>query len=436
MSGGSIAAVVVLVVSTVLLVLLGSAEVGVISVSRSRARLLLSREPENPRARWLHDVIQERERALGSFAVGRTLAVVTGLAAAIYLFSQEIGFSWEVVVATAGVGFIIVALLQAVPRRLAETSPEGFGLRLAPTMRHFQAIFRGPAAAFEAPALLARPLTRAAAAEPVEPEPLELLLEREESGDGIEEDEREMIRGVFEIGETAVREAMVPRPDIVAVEVESSMSGAAETAVQRGVSRMPVYEETIDNVIGVLYAKDILAQHVAGQVSGEPDKSVRELMRRPLVVPEAKRVDAMLAQFRRSRVHIAIVLDEYGGTAGLVTMEDLLEEIVGEIEDEYDAGAATVVHVSENEAWLDGRASIDELRELFEVPIEEGDFDTVAGYVFERLGKIPSVGDTVLVNGLTITVQSMTGHRIAKLRVRRAPPGTAAARRGDAARGA
>ena len=109
---------------------------------------------------------------------------------------------------------------------------------------------------------------------------------------------------------------------------------------------------------------------------------------------------------------------------------------MGEIEDEYDAGAATVVRVSENEAWLDGRASIDELRELFEVPIEEGDFDTVAGYVFERLGKIPSVGDTVLVNGLTITVQSMTGHRIAKLRVRRAPPGTAAARRGDAARGA
>jgi putative hemolysin len=422
-SGGSIAAVVVLVASTALLILLASAEAGVISVSRSRARLLLSKEPENPRARWLHDVIQERERALGSFAVGRTLAVVTGLAAAIFLFGKEIEFGWEVVTGTAAVSFVVIALLQAVPRRLAETRPEGFGLRLALTMRRFRAVFRIPAAVFEAPAFLAWPVTGTAARETIEPEPLEMLLEREEGGEGIEEDEREMIRGVFEIGETAVREAMVPRPDIVAMEVESSLSAAAQKVVERGVSRMPVYEEIIDNVVGVLYAKDILAS----QVAGEQDKSVRELMRQPLVVPEAKRVDEMLAQFRRSRVHIAIVLDEYGGTAGLVTMEDLLEEIVGEIEDEFDASAASVVRVSDNEAWLDGRASIDELKELFDVQIDEGDFDTVAGYVFERLGKIPAVGDTVQVNELTIAVQSMTGHRIAKLRVRRLPTATSAA---------
>lgn len=423
MSGGSIAAVVVLVASTALLILLASAEVGVISVSRSRARLLLGKEPENPRARWLHDVIQERERALGSFAVGRTLTVVTGLAAAIFLFGKEIGFGWEVVVGTAAVGFVVIALLQAVPRRLAATSPERFGLRLAPTMRRFRAVFRIPAAVFEAPAFLARPVTGTAAVETIDPEPLEMLLEREEGGEGIEEDEREMIRGVFEIGETAVREAMVPRPDIVAMEVESSLSAAAQKIVERGVSRMPVYEETIDNVVGMLYAKDILAS----QVAGEQDKNVRELMRQPLVVPEAKRVDEMLAQFRRSRVHIAIVLDEYGGTAGLVTMEDLLEEIVGEIEDEFDASAASVVRVSDNEIWLDGRASIDELKEIFDVQIDEGDFDTVAGYVFERLGKIPAVGDTVQVNGLTIAVQSMTGHRIAKLRVRRQPTAPSAA---------
>ena len=429
MSGGSIVAVVVLLASTALLVLLASAEVGVISVSRSRARLLLDKEPENPRARWLHNVIQERERALGSFALGRSLTVVTGLAAAIYLLAREVEFNWQVVVGTAAIGFVVVALLQAVPRRLAETSPEGFGLRLAPTMRLFQAVFRVPAAVFEAPAVLARPITRATARGPMEPEPLELLLAREESGDGIEADEREMIRGVFEIGETAVREAMVPRPDIVAIEMESSLSTAAETAVQRGVSRMPVYEKTIDNVVGVLYARDILAS----QVAGDPGQSVRKLMRRPLLVPESKRLDEMLAQFRRSRVHIAIVLDEYGGTAGLVTMEDLLEEIVGEIEDEYDTSTTSIVRVSEHEVWLDGRASIDELKDLFEVQIEEGDFDTIAGYVFERLGKIPAVGDAVQVNSLTITVQGMTGHRIAKLRVRRSPSAATATADDDTA---
>ena len=415
MSGPSIAALVIVIVAFVLLILQASAEVGVISVSRSRARLLLDRDPENPRAQGLQRVIQNRERALGSFALGRSLAVVTGLAAALYLIVREWGFDWEAVVGTAAVGFVIIALAQGVPRRLAERNPEAFGLQLAPTMRRLEAVFRIPAALFEAPALL---LPRPERASGSEPEPLEILLEREEAGEGIEADERQMIRGVIEIGETAVREEMVPRADIVAVDVESALSAAARTAVQSGVSRLPVIEGGIDNVVGILYAKDILAKLVA-----EEDCQVRELMRTPLLVPESKQIDEMLAEFRRSRVHMAIVLDEYGGTAGLITIEDLLEEIVGEIEDEYDRGGDSVVVVSEHEAILDGGVSTDRLDELFHVKVEPGDFDTVAGFVFDQLGKIPVIGDCVRVNGLDLSVVSMSGRRITKLRARQEPEG-------------
>ena len=414
MSGGSIVALIVLVAAFALLVVEAAAEAGVISLSRSRARLLLEREPDDATAQRLHRIIQARERALGSFAVGRTLAVVTGVTAAIYLITRELGFSWEAVIATGAVAFLVAGVAQAVPRRLAGTSPEAFGLLAARTMDALDSLFVIPALVMEAPAFLITRFRAAQAAHAPEPTELEVLLEQD-GGGGIEADEREMIRRVIEIGETPVHEAAVPRPDIVAVDVESALRDAAQIAVDRGVSRVAVYEGSLDNVIGILYAKDALAELLANR-----DTAVRDLMRAPLLVPESKLIDDLLTEFRTKRVHIAIVLDEYGGTAGLVTIEDLLEEIVGEIEDEYDhASAASVVRISDDEAILDGRTSTDSLDELFGYKLEGEDFATVGGLMFDRLGKIPEVGDEVHVDGLHLAVLRMDGRRISRVRVRR-----------------
>jgi putative hemolysin len=411
MTTGSIVALVILVAAVALLIVETIAEAGVISLSRSRARLLASRDPDDHRAQRLNDIIQGREQTLGSFAVGRTLAVVTGLSSGLYVLIAETGFDWETVVGTGIVGFIVVGVTQAIPRRLASSSPEGFGLFFSRTMDALDSLFVLPSRLMESPATIVTRFRSEQDDHAPAPTDIEFLLEEGEGGE-LEEQERELIRRVIEIGETTVREAMIPRPDIISVDRESSLSDAAQLIVDRGFSRLPVFEDSIDNIIGVLYAKDVLAEFHAGR-----DTEVKDLMRPPLLVPESKLLDDLLAQFKALRVHIAIVLDEYGGTAGLVTIEDVLEEIVGEIEDEYDRfSAAPIVRLGTNEAIVDGRASLDSLVELFGQVLEDGESETVGGYVFDRLGKIPEVGDFVDEGDLRLEVTRMAGRRISRIR--------------------
>ncbi len=422
MSTGAIVALAVVIGAYGFLVLESSAEAAIANLSRSRARLLASRDPEDRRTQVLLRLVLNREDTFGSFAMGRSAAVATGLTAAIYLVIREAGFDWQTVILTGAVALVAIALAQAVPRRLAAADVEGFALRLAGLMDRLDILFLVPEALFEAPVALWLRMRRASAA-PREPEPLEILLNREEEGEGIEAEEEQMLRGIIQIGETPVREAMVPRPDIIAVEVGTALRDAARVVVNRGISRMPVYEGTLDNIVGVVYAKDILARLLTPS-DGE-ETPLRTILRPPVLVPESKRVDQMLAEFRKSRVHMAIILDEYGSTAGLVTIEDLLEEIVGEIEDEYDHTPQSVVPLSADEALLDGRAPADALQDLFGVDVGDGDFDTVGGLIFDRLGRIPDVGDELQLGALRLRVLSMDGRRIARVRAYR--PATPAA---------
>ena len=236
-----------------------------------------------------------------------------------------------------------------------------------------------------------------------------------EAASQIERDERQMIKGIIELEETLAREIMVPRIDIVAVEVKTPLSQVINTIVERGYSRIPVYEETIDNIIGVLYAKDLLKSFS----NGSPPQTIMDLgLREAHFIPENKKVSDLLTELRQKRVHITIVVDEYGGTAGLVTIEDLLEEIVGEIEDEYDPQQEVhIQQMGELDYIIDAKVDIDELNDILGTHIEKEDFDTVGGVVYSKLGKIPSNGDNVSMNGLTISVLSTTGHRIKKVRV-------------------
>jgi CBS domain containing-hemolysin-like protein len=238
-----------------------------------------------------------------------------------------------------------------------------------------------------------------------------------EGNSDLEEDEREMIASVIELGEQPVREVMVPRMDIVGAPDSSTVRDVLDRIVESGHSRIPIYQGSIDNITGVVYAKDLLRFLRDGSQSAP----VQPLAREASYVPETKKVDELLHEMQQRRVHLAIVVDEYGGTAGLITIEDLIEEIVGEIQDEYDVEEAMIEEVSDNEALFDARVSIRDVNDTLDLDIEDEDFDTLGGLLYHELGKVPNVGDEVRVDGAVVTVLTTTGRRVRKVRVTKVP---------------
>ena len=243
----------------------------------------------------------------------------------------------------------------------------------------------------------------------------------EEELSGLDQREREMLRSIIEMDYTTVREVMVPRLDMVAIEAGASLKEAAATIVEYGHSRIPVYVETIDDVLGIVYVRDLLA--AIANLQGESD--LRSLTRPAFVVPETKRVDELLEEFRQRRIQIAIVVDEYGGTEGLVTMEDVLEEIVGEIEDEFSrAREAEITRDEQGAVYVSAGLITEEVQDLFGVSIESDDFDTVGGFVYHNLGRIPHVGDVVENEDLRVEVMVVAGRRLRTLKITKPESGS------------
>ena len=245
---------------------------------------------------------------------------------------------------------------------------------------------------------------------------IRLIVEQGSQQGVLEAEEEQMISAVMSLSDSKLHEVMVPRIDIAAIDQEASFDDAVTLVLTEGHSRTPLYKESVDHIVGILYAKDLLRIIAAGG----PRPRLRDIMRPALFVPESQAVDDLLNELQRRRVHMAIVLDEYGGTAGLVTIEDLLEEIVGEIQDEFDEEEPMKVMVREGEAILDGRADIDEMGELVDPALEledDEEYDTVGGFVYHRIGRVPVVGDTVAVDPFKITVIKVIGRRVGKVRV-------------------
>jgi len=250
-------------------------------------------------------------------------------------------------------------------------------------------------------------------------EDIKALIETGEEQGVLDVEERDMIHSVFALGEKMVHEVMVPRTDIVAIDVNTPPQLVLDTVVRAGHSRIPVYEGSADQIIGVLYVKDLFRR----LARGEKDVTVRPFLRPAQFVPESKKVDALLREMQKDKVHIAIVVDEYGGTAGLVTIEDLVEEIVGEIRDEYDVEDELVLPVSENEAIMDGRVAFSEVQETFGIDPPDGadEFDTLGGFLTHELGRLPKPGETVERDGVKFVVESVDGRRVGRVRVIREP---------------
>lgn len=229
----------------------------------------------------------------------------------------------------------------------------------------------------------------------------------------IEREERTLIHSIIDFGDTVVREVMVPRPDMVVVESRGRVSDVIDITIAAGYSRIPVYGQGIDDVIGIVYAKDLLR----AEREGRQDEQVSTIMREAQFTPESKRVSELMREMQSSKQHMAIVIDEYGGTAGLVTLEDLIEEIVGEIVDEYDMEEAPVQRLGDGAVRVTARMPIDELNELIEGELPQGDWDTVGGLIYSRLGHVPTEGEEVDCDGHRLVAERVQGRRIARVRI-------------------
>jgi len=230
----------------------------------------------------------------------------------------------------------------------------------------------------------------------------------------IEREERRLIHSIFEFGDTVVREVMVPRPDMVGVETDSTVDSALEKAITAGYSRLPAFGEGPDDILGLVYLKDIIRRT---RENGGAHGTLRELVRPAVFVPEQKKVAELLREMQRDKFHMAIVIDEYGGTAGLITLEDLLEEIVGEIVDEYDVEAPRVERLPDGGLRVAGGTPIDEVNELLEIELPDTDWDTVGGLMFNLLGHVPVEGETVDFQGLEFRAERVQGRRILTIRI-------------------
>lgn len=243
------------------------------------------------------------------------------------------------------------------------------------------------------------------------------------TGGTIEEEEKDMIYSVLQLDETTARELMTPRMDIIALDMNASIAEALSAFVDSGFSRVPVYEETIDNVSGLLYAKDILS--LLNNKDRLENTAIRDLIRSPYFVPETKRADALLKELQERNVHLAIVVDEYGGTSGLVTIENLIEEIVGDIRDEYDLDEEEdYIEAGGGVYMIEASMDLDDLNELLECSIDTTDADTLGGYIFLTLGRVPEAGEVVETDILKMTVKSIDGRRIRKVEVVKKEPET------------
>ena len=231
----------------------------------------------------------------------------------------------------------------------------------------------------------------------------------------IEPEERAMIQGVIGLEDTEVREVMVPRINIVAIDVNAQIADVRKRTAEYGHSRLPVYDGNLDTIVGILYVKDLFCAEPAGTVD------LATLARRAFVVPETKKVGALLEEFKRTKTHVAIVVDEFGGTAGLVTLEDILEEIVGEIEDEHEQGRRAMERVNDDVLQADGVVPMEEIAEALGIDLPDERFATIGGLIYDRVGGVPKVGQSIHEHGLSITIEQMDGQRIRRVRVSRQP---------------
>ncbi len=401
---------------------LACAETALTRTNRIRAMTLA--EEKKKGGRQLLRLVEHPEQFLNTVLL---LVLLCHLAAAslVSILAEQWAGALGVLLAVVFEVVVIFVFAEAVPKTFAVQHPDRAALRVAPIIAAI--------VAFPPIRLLSRGLIGLAnvlvpgkglkTGPFLSEEELLAMTDVAVEEDVIEREERQLIHQIIEFGDTIVREVMVPRPDMVAVEARATVDDALEVALAAGYSRIPVYEQGIDDILGIIYTKDLMR----AVRDGKADEPVRDLVRPANFVPETKRVAELLPEMQKQKAHMAIVVDEHGGVAGLATLEDLIEELVGEIQDEYDVEEPPIEHLSDDELSVDARLPIDELGELLDVDFPEGDYDTVGGLLLDLLGHVPTEGESVDFDGYRLTAEKVMGRRIGRVRISRMQPSTQAA---------
>jgi putative hemolysin len=408
----------ILIAVVALLVMAGAATVEASAGLIGRQRFRQAASGSN-RERTVQSLLDPRRSLVSALQLVQAIAIALAASLITYVIMRQHGWG-PVVTAVVVISGLFLFLGQAVPRALARTRPSATAGALLTLCRFVAMLVRPLSALSDGAADL---LTRLFGGEhpdtvPAGSEDERLIITRDDHDDGvIEPEERKMIDNVLRLEETTARDIMVPRVDIVAVAEDASSQDIVDVITEKGHSRLPVYRESVDEIVGILYAKDLLP-FVIGSTRTLP---IKRLLRPVYVVPESKRLDDLLGELRRNRVHIAVVADEYGGTAGLVTIEDILEEIVGEIQDEYDEELTLLESISDREIIVDGRLPIEEIEEALGTNLTGDDdpYGTAAGFVHWHLDRMPQEGDRFDAHGIRAEVLDVEGNRLRRLRLTR-----------------
>ena len=409
-----------------------AAEIALVSVRRTRIKQLI--EEGNPRAVTVQELIDRPTNFMATVQIGVTLI---GFLASAFAAVNIAGVPAKLLIA-AGVApataraiavFVVTVVIGFFTLVFGEIAPKSLGMQHA---EKYALLFAGPIKMLSILALPAvkvvsffsdlvvRPVGgRVSFTAPIlTEEELKMLVEAGEEEGVIEEEEKEMIHSIFDFTDTVARQVMVPRTDMHTAPVTSSLDDLLDLITSTGHSRIPIYDENVDNIIGVIHAKDLLSVLRQDKVLF----NIKNVMREAYFIPESKDVDELLAEFKRGNIQMAIVRDEYGGTAGLVTVEDLLEEIVGEIRDEYDIEEPLIQVIDEDHAVVSARMSVDDLNEQMQIEIPESEeYETVGGFVFDLFGHQPNEGEAISYENLDFVVQKVEGGRLHSISVTRHP---------------
>lgn len=400
----------------VILVLLATFESAVTQLSEVQLRVLLAEHERSFHTRLLRELVENRQRLLLTLSMGIQLMIVGLAIIAVSLFERW-GFEHVLTASLASMILVISVFRQFLPRLLAQNDPERTLLRLLPVFSAFYTLFWPPAY----PIYRALQALRARAPEPADQESsgeeIQAFIDVGEQEGIIEATEGQLIQSIVELGDRRVRDVMTPRGEIVAIPTRTTVEEALRLMVETRYSRLPVYREHLDDIEGIVVLRDL----VAAALSGRMRERVTTMMRPAYFVPETKRAAELLHEMKRAHLHIALVVDEYGGIAGLVTLEDLLEEIVGEIHDEGQAEPAEILEQPDGTFLVKGTTDVRKLELFFRTEIESDDFTTVAGLILKRLDHLPTVGESVEYKGFRFEVVDADARRIRTVRIHPPP---------------
>jgi len=393
--------------------ILAMAEASVSRMSRVRA---LSLEDEGRRnAALLVRIESDPPRYLNAIYLWVMLAQ-NGSAVLVAIIADRLFGSLGITLLSVAFTLVYFIIVEAMSKTFGILHSDRAALALAPIVYGLSRVLAWPTRMLIAVANILLPGKGIRSGPFVSEEEIRAMAEVASEEEAIEEEEKELIHSIFEFGDTIAREVMIPRPDMVTVTAGATLNDVLDLVIRHGYSRIPVFEDG-DEVVGVVYAKDVL-RHLH---RGRKTKKVEDIMRKPSFVPESKKVSELLRDMQREKFHLSIVVDEYGSIVGLVTLEDLLEEIVGEIEDEFDREEPNVEPMGDDRLRVNARLPVDELNDLLRVELPQTEWDTVGGLVMGILGRVPSRGEIVEFEGLRFTAERVQGRRISKILIERLP---------------